>query len=161
MVNKALLILFFFYFVSCNSRKQLCFENVNHIDTNFAISSIDTNCIYIQKYISNVNEVNSKFIKQENKLINENKPVIKFKNNGKIEFYYNKISFDEFKRPLYGNYRFYNDTIKVCREYYSAQSGTYYGISIFILKDSVLEEKSFPFDNGLLITYEKNCDKKK
>ena len=155
MVKSILYILIFYSFLSCNSKRVSCNYINNQLELNLLFKSIDTNCIYIKKKIINVNDENSKFIENENNLIKEKMPCFRFTYKGKIEFYYDLTSYEKFKKPIIGSYRFYNDTIEVCREYYSVQSGKYIESSVFIIKDSTIEEKKFPIDNGITTIYEK------
>lgn len=118
---------------------------------------IDINCIYIKKCKIDNNDDKSNFIKNENMLMLQLKPCIKFYSAGKLKYYHNLNSFENFGKPSIGYFRIYNNTIEACREYYSPQSGYYFGTSIFIIKDSIIEERSFPIKNGITTIYEKRC----
>lgn len=156
MVSKIFYLLIFGFFISCNSKRELCLSKTNIIDIQLFNKYIDTNCIYIKKYKIDINDENSLFIKESNALIKETKPCIRFLRNGKFE-YYNDLNSFNLRKPVYGNYKFRNDTIEVCREYYSPQSGYYFGTSIFVIKDSIIEERNFPIENGITTIYEKKC----
>ena len=157
MVNKIFYIIIFGIFISCNSRRELCFSKKNIIDIQLFNKYIDTNCIYIKKYHVDINDGNSLFIQTSNALLKEIKPCIRFLSNGKFEYYYDITSYN-LRKPIYGNYKFRNDTIEACRAYYSAQSGRHFGTVIFILKDSIIEERAFSVDNGTRVIYQKKCN---
>lgn len=161
MVNRLILFTIIIFITACKSRTELCFNNDNNFNNVLFSSFIDTNCVYVQQNIKDVNNAKSKFILEENILIENKKPCITFSGNGHYKYYYDFNSFENSRKTIIGKYRFSNDTIFTCREYYSAQAGKYFGNSIMIVKDSIIEEKSFPTDNGIISSYIKTSKTKK
>lgn len=161
MVNRYMLFVIFNVLFSCKSKTELCFKKNINFDNKLFNVLIDTNFIYIKQYVTDVNDAKSKFIENENILIKNKKPCIVFSGNGKYKYFYDFNSFENSRKTIIGKYRFSNDTIFTCREYYSAQAGKYFGNSIMIVKDSIIEEKSFPTDNGIISSYIKTSKTKK
>jgi hypothetical protein len=156
MVNRFFYIFILVFILSCTSKKKLCFNKAHNFNKELFAKLIDTNCFYIKKYKIDINDESSLYIQESNALLKKIKPFIRFLSNGKFEYYYDINSFN-LRKPIYGNYKFRNDTIEACREYYSAQSGRYYSTTFFIFKDSIIEEIAFSVDNGTRTIYQKKC----
>ena len=120
-------------FFSCKTTEKVCFKSKS--DWNYQIEKIlDTTKLYVEtELISKVRDTSDIFLKNENKLIKKNRPAIKFYGNGKFDYFTQTDSPDYSKMAIHGQYRIYNNTIQICRQYWSAQSGKYYGSEIFII----------------------------
>ena len=130
------LIIFFCFshlIFSCKTAEKVCFKSKSN--WNYQIEKIlDTTKLYVEtELISKVRDSNDLFLKNENKLIKKNRPAIKFYGNGKFDYFTQTDSPDYSKMAIHGQYRIYNNTIQICRQYWSAQSGKYYGSEIFII----------------------------
>jgi len=133
-------------FISCSVEKR-CFKNRS--DWNHNIHTLlDTSQVYIKVHIDGERDPNDLFLKQTEEFIKKNKPGIIFYSNGKFSYFTETISSDYTKRAIHGLYRVYNDTIQICRQYNSPQSGTWNGSSILIVN-----KKGFTIRNADLVTY--------
>jgi len=141
--------------LSCNTKKTYCNDEINKFNKILFNRMIDTNALYILEYIADSNKgPSNKFIESENDLIKKIRPCIKFHDNGNFIFHQEYLSYKNKQKPTFGKYKFYNDTIETCREYYSVQSGKYYGKSIITLKDSLLVESNI--NNSIIKIYSKH-----
>ena len=138
---------------SCTSKKESCLGASHNIDKERVSVLIDTGCVYIQKYLVDLGGSDSSFLEQENIFIRKARPGIRFFGNGRFAYYNEYL-----KNPSYGTYKFYNDTIEVCREYYSVQSGKHFSTSIFIFQDSIIVEKGYPIDKRAIKIYSRECN---
>jgi hypothetical protein len=145
-------IFFNCFFFSCKTVEKVCFKSKS--DWNYQIEKIlDTTKLYVEtELISKVRDSSDLFLKNENKLIEKNRPAIKFYGNGKFDYYTQTVSPNYSKMAIHGQYRIYNDTIQTCRQFWSAQSGKYYESEFFIINsEGILQTVS----NDIISVYKK------
>lgn len=118
---------------SCQSVEKLCFRSNSNWD--YKIDRIlDINQLYLKtEIISKVRNTSDLFLKNENQLIKKFKPAIKFYGNGKFEYLMQTDITSQNYTGIHEEYRIYNDTIKICRQYWSAQTGKYYDSELLII----------------------------
>ena len=143
-----------FLIFSCKSIEKGCFKNKSGWNYNIE-KFVDTTKLYVKiDMIDQEKNVSDLFLKQEKLHITKSKPAIKFYGNGKYAYLTETISPNYMKRAVYGEYRIYNDTIHICREYWSAQSGKSNGAELMIVnKQGLLQSVS----KGLVKIYEKSA----
>ena len=95
---------------------------------------LDTTQLYIKtELVSKVRDTSDLFLKNEKQLIKKIKPAIKFYKNGKFEYFTLTDITNQNYTAIQGEYIIYNDTIKICRQYWSAQTGKYYESELLII----------------------------
>lgn len=118
---------------SCKSVEKLCFKSSSNWD--YKIDRLlDTTQLYLKtELVSKVQDTGDLFLKNEKQRIKKSKPAIKFYENGKFEYFTQTDNTNQNYKVIQGEYRIYNDTIKICREYWSAQAGKYYDSELLII----------------------------
>jgi len=147
MIKKKMLKIFIFVIsitlvtISCKSVEKTCFNN--KLGWKYNIEKLlDTSRVYIAvDIVDQKKDTNDLFIKNERLLIKKVKPGIKFYSNGKFAYFTETTSINYTEKAIYGQYRVYNDTIQICRQYWSAQAGKRYASKFLIINDKGFIQK--------------------
>ncbi len=135
--------------ISCKSVEKICFNN--KLGWNHNIERLlDTSRVYIEvDIVDQKKDTNDLFIKNSRLHIKKFKPGIKFYRNGKFAYFTETTSVKYTEKAIYGQYRVYNDTIRLCRQYWSAQAGKYYASNFLIINDKGYIQK----ESGDVVVY--------
>ena len=123
--------------ISCSFKKESCFKEQEYRAHKANFKLLDTNCVYVFKLAVSGSYLDLRFIESTNDFLKDSNQGYRFFANNKFAYYYGNDSVS-LTNPVIGFYISHNDTIQICRKFYSPQVGNFKGKSLLIIKDSTL-----------------------